>query len=313
MAAVAQDTALVAATIARLRSEADASESQTRKAALLHEAGVLEEATGDEAAAARDQLTAVNLEPEFTEPLERLIAIIERRQSYKNLGKLLDRMVNLALTPGEKERAFVDHAFFLHDHEKDVASARALLERAAEEAPDNPTVFLALELFAVRSGDSELRESALLRRAELAITPEWRALLLLDIAGMRAAAGDPDRAFAAVQQAAAIDGPAKFVALRKLESEARNKGDSELEADALEAQAALVMEALANPSIGDAFGVPRGVRSPAHAADAWRRAAEARRRSGNVALSTAPRLRFCLSSRKSAAARSAPDVHRSNR
>lgn len=286
MAAVAQDTALVAATIARLRSEADASESQTRKAALLHEAGVLEEATGDEAAAARDQLAAVNLEPEFTEPLERLIAIIERRQSYKNLGKLLDRMVNLALTPGEKERAFIDHAFFVHDHEKDTATARALLERAAEEAPDNPTVFLALELFAVRSGDAELRESALLRRAELATTLEWRALLLLDIAAMRAKAGDPDRAFAAVQQAAAIDGPAKFIALRRLEAEARDKGETELEADALEAQAALVMEGLANPSIGDAFGVPRGCRSPAHAADAWRRAAEARRRRGQVEAAT---------------------------
>src|SRR5687768_10959501 len=176
------DPGLLTQTVARFRAEYENQQTSPGRALLLHEIGVLEEALGDEASAARDQLGAVNLEPEFTEPLERLIAIIERRQSYKNLGKLLDRLVNLALTPGEKERALVDQAFFVNDHENDVATARTLMERAAEEAQDNPSVFLALELFAVRSGDGELRESALLRRSELATTPEWRALLLLDIA-----------------------------------------------------------------------------------------------------------------------------------
>src|SRR5512140_1664739 len=87
-APVGQDPTLVATTIARLRAEYDASDSTTTQAILLHESAVLEELLGDEAAAATDQLDAANAEPEFREPLERVIAILERRQSHKKLGKL---------------------------------------------------------------------------------------------------------------------------------------------------------------------------------------------------------------------------------
>src|SRR6185503_5756878 len=124
----AQDSALVLATIAKLRAEQTASSAPAREAALLHEVGVLEEAIGDEQAAAHDQLAAVNAEPEFTEPLERLIAIIERRQSYKNLGKLLERLSQVALTSNERSRALIERAFFLADHQDDLAGARALAE-----------------------------------------------------------------------------------------------------------------------------------------------------------------------------------------
>src|SRR6476619_5003032 len=78
---------------------------------------------------------AVNAEPDFREPLERLIAIIERRQSYKNLGKLLERLVRVAERPEERSRALLDQAFYLLDHEDDFSSARTLLEQAADEAP----------------------------------------------------------------------------------------------------------------------------------------------------------------------------------
>src|SRR6185295_4175352 len=128
-----QVSAVVVATVARLRAEQAASTTPARQAVLLHEIGVLEEALGDEAAAARDQLAAVNAEPEFTEPLERLIAIIERRQSYKNLGKLLDRLVKVANNPNERVRALVEHAFFVLDQEGDATTARALVEQAVDD------------------------------------------------------------------------------------------------------------------------------------------------------------------------------------
>jgi hypothetical protein len=72
--------------IARLRAECEATTSAAGQAILLHELGVLEELIGDEAAAARDQLGAVNAEPEYREPLERLIAIIERRHFEQTGG-----------------------------------------------------------------------------------------------------------------------------------------------------------------------------------------------------------------------------------
>jgi len=111
-----------------LRAEHAASGSAERQAILLHEIGVLEERLGDEATAARDQLAAVNAEPEFAEPLERLLAIIERRQSYKNLGKLLDRLHKVGGKPDERARALIDQAALLADQEQDQAGARALLE-----------------------------------------------------------------------------------------------------------------------------------------------------------------------------------------
>src|SRR5262245_25906090 len=184
------DPAIVTSTIGRLRAEHAASGSAERQAILLHEIGVLEEAMGDEATAARDQLAAVNDEPEFTEPLERLLAIIERRQSYKNLGKLLERLTQVALTSNERSRALIERAFFVADHENDSIGAKALAEEATEAAPDDPTNFLMLELLAAKTGDGELRQRALARRAALSKSPAWKTLLLLDLAELRAASGD---------------------------------------------------------------------------------------------------------------------------
>ncbi len=157
----AQDLTLVTAAIARLRAEHDGANESATRAILLHEIGVLEERLGDEAASARDQLGAVNAEPEFREPLERLIAIIERRQSYKNLGKLLERLVRVAERPDERARALLDQAYYLCDHEDDFATARSLLEQATDDSPNDASLWLTLELIAGRLGDSELRERAL--------------------------------------------------------------------------------------------------------------------------------------------------------
>jgi hypothetical protein len=277
-----QDSAQVVATVARLRAEHAASTTPSRSAVLLHEVGVLEEALGDEAAAARDQLAAVNAEPEFTEPLERLIAIIERRHSYNNLGKLLNRLVKVAVTPSERSRALLDQAFFLQDQEGDAAGARALVEQAAEETPEDPTVWLALEYLGLAAGDAELRERALARRVTLTQIPEWQTLLLLDLAELRAAGGDAEGATSALDLATSLDSRAKYLGLCRAERVARTIADRALEARSLEAQAALVLESLEDGGRGDAAGVPLLRRTKAHAADAWLRAAEVHRAAGEL-------------------------------
>jgi hypothetical protein len=282
----AQDSAVVLSTIARLRAEHGASKANARQAVLLHEIGVLEEALGDEATAARDQLGSVNAEPEFTEPLERLIAIIERRESYKNLGKLLDRLVKVAVGSSERARALIEQAFFLEDHEHDTSAARKLAEQAAEEVPDDAAVWLTLELIALKLGDQDLRETALTRRASLAQRPDWQTLLLLDLAELRAEKRDREGATTALDLAISIEGRTKYLALCRADRLSRTLGDGALEARCLEAQAALILEALEDPAQGDASGVPTGRRTRAHAADAWLRAAEVHRRTGSVAAAT---------------------------
>jgi len=280
---IAQDLAVVTSAIARLRAEHEgASESKTR-AILLHEIGVLEERVGDETASVRDQLGAVNAEAEFREPLERLIAIIERRQSYKNLGRLLERLVNVADRPEERARALLDHAFYLLDHEHDTASARVLLERATDDAPRDSSLWLALELVAGKLGDSELRERSLLARASLTENLHWKALLLLSLAEQRAAAGEHEAAERALEEAILLGSPASFDGLTALVELARKTGESVIGLRAQRRVAEAIEAALVDSTHVDRFGVPAHLQSSAGAADAWLCAAELARESGLTA------------------------------
>lgn len=262
------------AAIDGLRAEHDACDSPGARAILLHEIGVLEERLGDEAAAARDLLGAINGDPEFREPLERLLALIERRQSHKNLGRLLDRLTRVAETPDERSRALLEQAAFLADHEDNPEAARELLLAAIREVPEDTSVWLSLELLAARTGDTALAEQALTARAEHAYDPTWRALLLLDLAHSHAERQDFDRAIEAVDQAVALGALGTFPALLVSERIAARGKRPDLEGKALETQGELVLRALTEPADGDALGVPRRVRSRAHVADAWLRAAE---------------------------------------
>src|ERR1700759_3217488 len=86
------DAAVASPVLTQLRAECERAESDVRRAILMHEIGVLEDARENEGQAARDLLNAVNAYADFHEPLERLVALIERRKSYKNLGRLVDRL-----------------------------------------------------------------------------------------------------------------------------------------------------------------------------------------------------------------------------
>ncbi|MEB2322679.1 MAG: tetratricopeptide repeat protein [Sorangiineae bacterium] len=278
----APDQSLVASTIARLRAEHDVADPGTPRALLLHELGVLEELLGDEAAAARDQLGAVNAEPEFREPLERLIAIIERRQSYKNLGKLLDRLVQVADTPDERVRALIESAAHLADHEGDLAGARQALEEATQTRPEDSAAWLMLEIVAGKLDDGATRLRCLNERARRTQHPSWRALLLIDAASLELAAGDVEAALGALDGALEQKSDATFFALMALEELGRREERHEVLARSLEAQATLVLRAADDAATGDALGVPHHRRNAGYAADAWLRAADAHRAMGDV-------------------------------
>jgi hypothetical protein len=271
------DLALVTSVMQRLRAEHDATESTASKAILLHELGVLSETLGDEAGSARDQLGAVNADPDFREPLERLIAIIQRRQSYKNLGKLLERLVRVAETPEERARALLDQASFASDHEGDDGTARMLLESAADESPDDASLWLALELSAGKTSDAELRDRALAARARLAQDPLWRQLLLIDLGELRAAGAENVTARQALEEAVGLGAGATFEALEALAQFGRMSGAPDIEERALEALADAIALAMSDAEHGDQIGVPRYKRKPAQAAYARLVAADRKR------------------------------------
>ncbi|HET9960473.1 MAG TPA: tetratricopeptide repeat protein, partial [Polyangiaceae bacterium] len=280
------DPASFVAAVARLRAEQEVASTSQAQALLFHEMGVLEERHGDEAAAARDHLAAVNCDPDFREPLERLIAIVERRQSYKNLGKLLERLVRVAETPTERARALVDEATHFADFENNFDGARSSLQEAAENAPEDVTLWLALERVAARMADPSLSERALTSRAELVQDPTLRGLLLADIAEGRAAQGELDGAFEALDRAIGQGGEATFLAMLAEERIAREHGRADVEAKVLEMQGELVLMAITDAQAGDTYGVPRHKRHPGAVGDAWLRAAELYRRQGDTAKTT---------------------------
>src|SRR5690606_29620843 len=282
----APDPGLVTATIERLREEHERAESSSLRALLLHEIALLEERTGDEGAAARDQLSAINEQPDYREPLEQLIAIIERRQSYKNLGKLLERLVRVSNSPEEVERAELDRAAHLVRSENNLEAARDALQSALEQAPGSAALWYALEAVAGRLGDAELGQRALKSRVDLTQHATWRALLAVDLGRLAAAAGDVELAVGSLQKAIDQASRATFTAARALESLAREQARDDLLASALETQATLIERALADGSAGDSLGVPVYRRTEANLALCWLGAAEALRARGEIAAAT---------------------------
>jgi tetratricopeptide (TPR) repeat protein len=269
--------------VARLNAEQAATESRTLQAALLHERAVVEEVSGEEPVAARDYLAAFNAEPAFREPLEALVRILTRRKSAKNLGKLLEALVRAASTPEEKSRAHWERATFLADYDHDLAGAKEALEAAIVDNPEDPTPWLELELAAARDKDEGGRMRAIEARAELATDPTWKALLLVDLALLAWKHGEPSRAYELLDAAAALGGRAGFRTRQALETIATGETDLATLAHALEGQADMIAEAIEDAAAGDASGVPRSLRTAEHAAEAWFRAAELKRRLGDVA------------------------------
>ncbi|HEX4445574.1 MAG TPA: tetratricopeptide repeat protein [Polyangiaceae bacterium] len=289
---------VLAETVRRLRAEIAASTDAARQARLLTEMGDAQERAGDEPAATRDYLAAYSADPTFHEPLEGLVRLLEKRRSLRNLGRLVDALVAAATGADEKVRALLMRAAYVADVAANPAEAATSARDAAsiEDAPpaERASAWLALEVLAGRTGDAVTREEALGERVRYAQDPTWRALLLLDRARMRAAAGETGDAIALVQEARSFESAAMWTATTRLEAlgreapaiadDAAARGRAELQAKALEGLALLIQEAVADGDRGETLGVPHWVRSPARVVDAWTRAGEARTKLNQLSL-----------------------------
>jgi tetratricopeptide (TPR) repeat protein len=279
--------------VAWLRSEVAATDAKPRQARLLGEVGEIEERNGDEPSAARDYLAAFNADPTFREPLEGLVRLLERRRSYKNLGKVIDALVRASKKPEEAARALLMKAAYAADVSGDLAAAREAATQAAKSStagPESALAWLTLEILAGKLGDPELRREALARRVEHTSDVTWRGLLLIDLGHLVAETGDVDEALALFRQAQALGGGATFHATNAARSLVRrNPGEGHEATDrtracaaVLVAQGDLIREACADPARGDVLGVPRWCRSALHMVDAWLRAAEAMEATGDL-------------------------------
>lgn len=271
-----------AALATRLRAEHAAQADRGIQALLLHECGVIEETRGEEPVAARDYLAAFNADPQFREPLEALVRILTRRKSLKSLGKLLDALTRAATTAEERVRAHWEKAAYHQDFDKNYAAAKESLEEAISANPEDCSSWLELEILSARENDAESRMRAIEARAELSSDATWKALLLIDLAGMQAQAGNAERAYELLGSAAALEGKARFRTQVALEAIAQRDDNLDALSRALEGQADLLVEAIEDGARGDETGVPRYMRKPEFAADAWLRLGEVKRRMGDT-------------------------------
>jgi tetratricopeptide (TPR) repeat protein len=280
----------------RVRAELEPTTDRPRQARLLMAVADLEERAGDEPGAAREYLAAYNADQSVREPLEGLVRLLEKRRSLKNLGKLIDALVRTSTAPDERVRALLMRASYQTDVADDlVEGKRSALEATAVEgapAAERASAWLALEVLAGRSGDPEVRETALAERTKHAAQPAWRALLLVDRARMAAAGGRRDAAVSLLEEARSLSSSTTWSATCFLEQITRESGGGqggddarapdEAHANALDAAAALVEQATLDDARGDALGVPQWTRRPTRLVDAWLRAAEARRLLGHL-------------------------------
>ncbi|MBM4359088.1 MAG: hypothetical protein FJ096_13365, partial [Deltaproteobacteria bacterium] len=267
--------------LAQLRAEEPLETDPSQRALLRYEIGVLEESRGDLRAASSEYLAAFDIEPDFREPLEALARLMARSGDERGIGKVLESLVESATDPLDAAPALWELAAYRAEVQGDLASARGCLERALATNPEDAAAWLGLELIAIKFADHDAQARALEARARLSRDPTVQATLLVEVAALVGAGSEHARAIKLLDAAAALDSRARFRSRLAMESVARSSGALELQAVALEAQAELVVAALADEARGDRDGVPRTVRTPAYAADAWLRASELRRRNAD--------------------------------
>lgn len=238
-----------------LRAELEASSHHTERALLHYELGLLYEQVRDDHSAAKELLLAVNGDPSLREPLERLIALMERRRSYVNLGKLLDRLGRVAQSPDESVRAQLARGDYLVDQRSDLVTALAAYEQAAQLLPDSGLVWLSLHYLAARQSDAKLVESALTRRIQLAHDRGYRDGLRLQLARFQALRGRQDLARATLEAASSPHSPVLYQALLQLEQLVKPE-DHVTQAGLLDQQAAVLVRGLENADHAHARGVP---------------------------------------------------------
>jgi hypothetical protein len=284
--------ALLEADLAWLREELSGAKSPEQKASILYQLGVLEQLAGRDSLAVRQLLASVNTVAFFKEPLERLIVLIERHRSFKNLPTLLEHLCRTAEGPEELARAHLAHAWCLLSG-REPERALPSLEHALTAAPRDPAALLTLELWARRHGNEALLQRALAARLAGARVPGWAALLGMELAELEAAAGRGAHADELLRAAASLSTPLASVALERRFELARRAGRTDWMIESLEARAARIVAALASTEPEAAALVPRSCRDLSLAVGLLGMQAELERGSGRdaPALATLQRAR----------------------
>ncbi len=250
-----EKSAQVARALAWLKAEQNAAEAPAYTSMLLHETAVILESCGEDSEASRNYRAAISFDPDFREPLERLVALAERHHQRDELGAFYQQLAASADNPEERSRACLERAFFLIEHQNDPSSALQLLRDVVADTPDNTIAWLLLDLLADRLKDFELREQALEAQLGLTDHPQYRGLLLMEWAELREQAGDVDRSLELLDNAVSEASSSTYPALLHKERIALRAHRNAEYLKAVEQRIRLIESAIVDSRAGDALGV----------------------------------------------------------
>ena len=188
----------------------------------------------------------------------------------------------------ERSRALIEQAFFLADHENDAAgraSPRRASRRSSARRPDG--LGSMLELFAPRRATASCAKRALARRAALVEKSRMANAACCSTSPSSArVSGDSEGATTALEVAVSVESSHEVPGAlpgRTALSRARRAASSRR---APRSPSGPRARSDRRSRAGDGAGVPTRSPHPAHAADAWLRAAEAHRRAGDPSQAT---------------------------
>ena len=125
-------------------------------------------------------------------------------------------------------------------------------------------------------------QRAVKTRGDLSENATWSGLLLVELAEIQRELGQFDAALESLDQVIDAGGPVTFSALDVLERASFSQRQFDVLSRVLVSKASILERATHDSSIGESLGVPRWRRSNLHVADAFVRAAIARRLAGNT-------------------------------
>ncbi len=223
--------------LTRVREALRTEMAPARQALLLQEQASLQEATGDDHRAAAELLAAVNADPSQLEPLEHLLAVLQRRHSKRNVARLLERFAQVSRTPAELQRADHMATEIAADLLDDLETALAAAQQAAARSPDQLGLWLTLAFQSPASADGdELRLQALAERIRLATRHDLRTHLHLLQSEVASRTGQHELATDWLLSGHAERGAVESQVGRRLERLAQRHRDSRLLAIALRTQ-----------------------------------------------------------------------------
>ena len=244
-------------------------DGQLRALLLLEQADALK-SVGEVREAIKEMVNAVNADANLLPAVWMLIGLLTEFKSWKNLIKLHSADQKAAQTASEKACAHFAWGVFQEDHAGDHSGAIDAYSRALAAVPADHAALFALERAAVIAGDVGLLAETLRKQISLARDDRWRALLLTDLARVQhgVEGGSDEEALALLRQAATVE-VGQWDWLLALERYGERSTRPEVQAEALEARARLMIALSGMETAGDAVRAHAPwVRSP-HDASLW--------------------------------------------